>query len=109
MNKTSPAFYYLKKILPKVSDAKLNECTFIGTQIRLIFQDKQFEALLNSLEKANWESFKTLLGNFCGNHKSKNYREMVVNLVKSYYTSGCNMFLKVYFLDSHLYFFPDIL
>ena len=34
---------------------------------------------------------------------------MVADLVQSYKAMRCNMSLKVYFLDSHLDFFPETL
>ncbi|KAJ8703931.1 hypothetical protein PYW07_011074 [Mythimna separata] len=42
-----------------------------------------------------------------GNHKSDSYRELVSELLLSYQALGCNMSLKIHFLDSHLDFFPD--
>jgi hypothetical protein len=45
--------------------------------------------------------------NFLGNHKAENYLDMVADLVKSYQAMGCNMSLKVNFVDSHLDFFPE--
>jgi hypothetical protein len=45
--------------------------------------------------------------NFLGNHKAENYRDMVADLEKSYKAVGCNVSLKVNFVDSHLDFFPQ--
>jgi hypothetical protein len=47
---------------------------------------------------------KMALPIFWGNHKAENYRDMVVDLVKSYKNTGCSMSLKVLFLDCHLDF-----
>jgi hypothetical protein len=58
------------------------------------------------VEKAAWISFKYVTINFLGNHKAENYRDMVADLVQSYKAMGCNVYLKVHFLDSHLDFFP---
>jgi len=45
---------------------------------------------------------------FLGNHKvKKNYCDMLADLVQSYKAVGCNMSLKVHFLDSHLALFPE--
>ena len=48
-----------------------------------------------------------LLGGFCkdflGNHKAVNYQD-VLTLYKAV---GCNMSLKIHFLDSHLDFFRE--
>ena len=45
--------------------------------------------------------------NFLGNRKAPNYREIVGELLKSYQDTGCNMSLKIRFLDFHLDLFPD--
>jgi len=37
-----------------------------------------------------------------GGGQAANYRDMVADLVQSYKGMGCNMFLKVHFLDCHL-------
>jgi hypothetical protein len=39
-------------------------------------------------------------------HKAGNYRDIVADLVISYKAMGCNMSLKVHFLDSQINFFP---
>jgi hypothetical protein len=44
---------------------------------------------------------------FLGNHKAENYHERVSDLLTAYKAIGCNMSLKVHFLDSHLDFFPE--
>ena len=43
---------------------------------------------------------------FLGNRKAPNYREIVGELLQSYQDMGCNMSLKIHFLDFHLDFFP---
>jgi len=58
------------------------------------------------VERAAWKSLKNVTSNFLGNHKVENYHDMVADLVQSYIAVGCNMSLKVHFLDSHLDFFP---
>jgi hypothetical protein len=40
---------------------------------------------------------------FLGNHKAENYHEIVSDLLMAYKAMGCNMSLKVHFLD----FFPE--
>jgi hypothetical protein len=44
---------------------------------------------------------------FLGNHEAENYHEIVSHLLTVYKPMGCNMFLKVHFLGSHLDFFPE--
>jgi len=59
------------------------------------------------VEKAAWKSFKIVTTNFIVNQKAEKCCDVVADLVKSYKTMGCNMSLKVHFLDSHLDFFPE--
>jgi len=42
-----------------------------------------------------------------GNHKAVNYQDVVQDLSTSYKAMGCNMSLKINFLESHLDFFQD--
>jgi hypothetical protein len=44
---------------------------------------------------------------FLGNHRAEKYHEIVSDLFTAYKAMGCNMSLKLHFLDSHLDFFPD--
>ena len=46
------------------------------------------------------------MSNFLGNKKHQNYKAIVKNLLDKYKELGCNMSLKVHFLDSHLDVFP---
>ena len=40
--------------------------------------------------------------NFLENHKSRNYKDLINELILSYKALKCNMSLKIYMLDSHL-------
>ncbi|XP_076659865.1 uncharacterized protein LOC143363151 [Halictus rubicundus] len=51
MDKTGPAFEYLKTKFPTISDAKIKEGIFIGPQIRKLINDTNFNKKLNKLEK----------------------------------------------------------
>ena len=44
---------------------------------------------------------------FLGNHKAEKYLNMAADLVQSYKAIGCNVSLKVHFLDSHLEFLTE--
>ncbi|KAI6660741.1 hypothetical protein LOD99_10248 [Oopsacas minuta] len=96
-NEEGEGFKYLKDKFPKVSDAKIKEGIFIGPQIRELFKDLNFEACLNSVEKAAWNSFISLNENFLGTKKSPIYEEIVVTLLDAFRTMGCNMSLKYTF------------
>jgi hypothetical protein len=70
-------------------------------------QDKQFDEDLNEPERNAWLSFKRIWKDFLGNHKAANCQDVVQDLLTSYKAMGCNMSLKIHFLDSHLNFFPE--
>ena len=42
---------------------------------------------------------------FLRNTKSENYRDIVKNLINDFQAEGCNISLKIHFLDSHIYVF----
>jgi len=77
----------------------------VGPQIRGLIRDGKFEDLLSQIEKSAWKSFKSIVKKFLSNYKAPNYREIVDELLQSYQDMGCNMSLKIQFLESHLDFF----
>ena len=92
-----------------MSDAKIKEGIFIGLQIRELMQGKQFDEDLVETERNAWLSFKRICKDFLGDHKAANYQDVVQDLLTStwYKSMGCNMSLKIHFLESHLDFFPE--
>jgi len=80
---------------------------YIGPQIRELMQDKEFNEDLNETERNAWLSFKRICKDCVENHKAANYQDVVQGLLTSYKATGCNMSLKIHFLESHLDFFPE--
>jgi len=107
MDKTGCGFQYVRNKFPNVSDAKVKEGIFIGPPIRELMQDKQFNEDLNETERNVWLSFKMICKDFLGNHKAVYYQDVVQDLLTSYKAMGCNMSLKIHFLETHLDFFPE--
>ena len=67
LDKSKPAFQYLGSVFTNLSAAKLKEDKkkiFVGPQIRRILDDTKFESLLTDVEKAAWNSFKSVVKNF---------------------------------------------
>ncbi|XP_058889662.1 uncharacterized protein LOC131739473 [Acipenser ruthenus] len=102
LDKESAAFKYLQDFFPKLSEAKVKAGVFVGPQIKKILKCNEFPKKLTSKEKAAWNSFVAVVRGFLGNHKAKNYVELVETLVKNYGTMGCRMSIKVHILDAHL-------
>ena len=90
-----------------MSDAKIKEGIFIGPQIRELMQDKQFDEDLNETERNAWLSFKRICKDLLGNHKAENYQDVMQDLLTSYKAMGCNMSLKLHFLEPHFDFLPE--
>jgi hypothetical protein len=92
---------------PNVSDTKIKVGIFIGPHIWELMQDKQFNENLNETERNAWLSFERICKDFVRNHKAANCQDVVQDLLTSYRFMGCNMSLKIHFLESHLDFSPE--
>ena len=69
---------------------------------------QQFDEDVNDTERNAWLSFKKICKDFLGNHKAANCQDVVQDLSNSYKAMGCNMSLKIHFLEFHLdFFFPE--
>ena len=77
-------FQFLKNKFSNISNAKIKEGIFVGTQIRKLMNDPAFEESLNEFEVAAWKSFQNVVNNFLEKPKADNYREPVTCLL---YTS----------------------
>ena len=108
MDKTGCGFEYVRDKFPNVSDAKIKDGIFTGSQIRELMQNKQFDEDLNETERNAWLPFKSICKDFLGNHKAANYQDVVQDVLTSYKAMGCNMSLKIHFLESHLEFSQKI-
>jgi len=75
-------------------------------KIRALIRDGKFEDLQSQIKKSAWKSFKSVVNFFLGNREAPKYCKIEGELLQSYQDMGCNMFLKIHFLDSHLDFFP---
>jgi len=105
MHKTGLGLQGVRNKFPNVSDAEIKDGIFIGPQIRELMQDRQFDEDLNETERNAWLLFKRICKEFLGNHKAANYQDIVQDVLTSCKAMGCNMSLKIHFLESHLDFF----
>uniref|UniRef100_A0A2H1VH01 SFRICE_031576 n=1 Tax=Spodoptera frugiperda TaxID=7108 RepID=A0A2H1VH01_SPOFR len=58
-------------------------------------------------ESEAWSSFIEVIDDLLGNIKSSNYKEIVAKMLQNYKKLGCNMSVKLHFLDSHVDYFPE--
>jgi hypothetical protein len=94
----------LRETFPNLSDAKLKEDIFSGSQIREIIDDDLSELLMVESEKSAWLTFKAFCLSFFGNVKAENYKEIVEELLNACQTVGCHMSLKIHILYYRLDF-----
>ena len=105
--KDGNCFVYLTRKFSALSEAKVKEGIFTGPDIRKLVYDKEFENVMNNKEHAAWNSFKDVISKFLGNYKDPDSKSIVNHLLANYKELGCNMSLKLHFLNSHLDYFPD--
>ena len=67
---------YLWEMFPRLSEAKLKEGVFIGSQIQDLIKDEYFDKLLQGDEKAAWDSFKFVVKVFLGNRMAQTMRSL---------------------------------
>jgi len=100
LKKEGECYQYLQQQFPKLSEAKLKEGVFEGSQIRKMLRGDSFIEHMNDTEKATWDSFKETVKNFLSNKKSENYKEIVAEMEENFRALGCNMNLKLHFFDT---------
>jgi hypothetical protein len=103
------AFVYLKNKFPRINYAKIKDGVFVGPHMIELKGDVKFTDKLSYVEDTKWKSLKNVTIIFFlggGDHFAENHRDMVVVPVQSYKSMGCNMSLKVHFVDSLLSLLP---
>lgn len=80
---------------------------FDGPQIRELWKDPNFDESMQDIERKTWHSFKSIISNFLGNHRSQEYERVVNDLLNNYQALGARMSIKMHFLSSHLDYFPE--
>uniref|UniRef100_UPI00358FBB52 uncharacterized protein n=1 Tax=Myxine glutinosa TaxID=7769 RepID=UPI00358FBB52 len=89
LNKEGRAFAFLNNKFPRVSEAKLKAGIFDGPQIRELMKDPKFDESMESNERNAWLSFKSIVTNFLGNHRSPEYECVVEGLLQSFQVHAC--------------------
>ena len=76
-------------------------------QIRQLIRDPEFENSMNEVELQVWKAFVLAVKNFLGNNKSRNYAELVNNMVTAFRNLGYKMSVKMLYLFVHMDRFPE--
>lgn len=107
LNKDGGCFNYISTKFPNLSSEKLKAGIFDGPQIRKLVNDPNFSCTMSEVEKNAWDSFVWVIQNFLGNRKSDDYVEHIEEMLSHFQRLGCNMSIKIHFLQSHLDHFPE--
>jgi len=109
MDRNGTAFLYVRQKFSLLSDAKIREGVFTGPDALSLLLDEVFERITMGDEQRAWHAFQEVVAGFLGNtsRRADNYKDVVEELLSSYQKLGCNMSVKIYFLSSHLDFFPE--
>ena len=102
----SDCFKFICTTFPGLSYEKIKAGVFDGPQIRKLMKSQNFSSSMTDVEKRAWDSFVGVVNGFLGSTKAANYKDLVAILLASYHLLGCNMSIKVHFLNSHLDEFP---
>lgn len=100
-------FQYIVSAFPALSSEKIKAGVFDGPKIRSLVRDANFVTTMTDKEKAAWLSFVEVIKNFLGNKKADNHEVLVNEMLLAFRDLGCNMSIKVHFLNSHLDRFPE--
>ncbi|GBN28116.1 hypothetical protein AVEN_72131-1 [Araneus ventricosus] len=98
MDKNGPTFKYLHEKFPRLSVAKIKKTFLWGLSLNR-FSETPSLRLLRSKEKQVWDAFYQVSTNFLGNDKAENYKDLVEDMLALFQVFGCNMSLKIHFLD----------
>ena len=99
MDHNGIAFLYLRQKFPLLSDAKIWESVFSGPDMRSLLHNEVFEQIITGDEQRALHAFREVVTGFLGNRRADNYKDLVEELLSSYQKLGCNMSLKIHFLE----------
>ena len=106
LDKDGDCFNYIAKTFPDLSMEKLKTGIFYGPQICKLMQDQTFTAPMTLAERAIRCSYFSVIREFLGN-KASSYRNLVDVMLQSFQALGTRMSIKLYYLFSHLDYFPE--
>ena len=100
MDREGGGFAFARK-----SMKKLKAGIFDDPQIRELVQDPMFDKALSEAELSAWQSLKSIVTSFLGNHWSAKYEKEIAELLKSFRQLGAQTSVKLHFQRSHLNYF----
>ena len=100
-------FKYISAAFPRLCEEKKEGGIFNGPQIRKLMKDPQLISSMSAKEGRMWKAFKDVCNSFLGNNKSANYMSIVEEQMSAMKDLGCNMSIKVHYLQNNLDSLPE--
>ena len=100
LDKGGECFKYICQKFSFLSHEKIKASVFDGPKIRQLMKNKELIETMSQEEKNGWIAFSQVVNNFLGNTKSPEYKEIVKTLLDNFHKLGCNMSVKVHYLQS---------
>jgi hypothetical protein len=107
LDKSGSCFQYLGRKFAALSEAKVKEGMFDGSQIRQLMKDTAFTDSMSDIELGAWNAFTDVVKKVLGNAKDPQCEKIVGNMLEKLQMLGYNMSLKLHFLHFHLDYFPE--
>ena len=106
LDQNGSTMQFLRRKFPKISEAKITAGILNGPQIRELIHDNNFDNSINVLTLRIWIAFKSIIQHFLVNHRSEDYENLVDEIMDCMKRLGSRMSIMMYFLRSHLDYFP---
>ena len=107
LDKDGDCFSYIANTFPRLNMEKHKTVIINGPQICKLMQDQNFTACMTLAEWAAWCSYISVMREFLGNTKASNYQNLVDAMLQNFQALGARMSIKLYYLYSHLDYFPE--
>ena len=95
MDREGSGFAFLQEKVPWISMEKLKALIVDGPQIRELMKDPMFDEAQREADLSAWQSLKSVVTDFLGNHRSAEYEKEIQELqnnfrqLKHEYQSNC--------------------
>ena len=109
LDQNGSTMQFLRRKFPKISEAnwlKITAGILNGPHIRELIHDNNFDNSMNVLTLRIWIAFKFIIQHFLVNHRSEDYENLVDEIMDCMKRLGSRMSIMMYFLRSHLDYFP---
>ena len=106
MDREYRGFAFLQVKFQQIRMENLKAGIINSLQKRELMKETRFDEELSKADLSAWQSLKSVVKNFLGNHRSAELEKEIEELLKSFHQLGARMSVKLHFLQSLLDYFP---